>query len=333
MKIRLPSPVSAGVMLSYKCSSKCKHCIYFSSPLWSADWMKEDLLYETLKILSKMIKRSPFLSFNYGIHFSGGEPSLNFDLLLKAIEMAKSMGFSPILVETNAVWCIKKEETLFKLKQLKEAGLDGILISVNPFLVEHVPFKRTKLAVECAYEIFPDGVLVYQTIFYHEFTKQRLEETLSLDEFLKKAGHTLSYAELLPMGRACYELSFLFKKFPPQAFFGENCSLELLNPVHVHVDNYGNYITGFCAGLSWGHITELPKFLREGIDLSKKPLFKALLRDMKELYYFATEEFGYQPLESGYISKCHLCLDIRKFLVKRGTSFNELLPLEYYKLV
>lgn len=332
-RVRLPCPISAGVILSYRCTSRCKHCIYFCSPFWKDNWMEEDLLFETLEILSRMVKRSPLLSFNYGIHFSGGEPFLNFDLLVEAVYKAKKLNFSPILVETNAMWCIKKDEALSKLKKLKEAGLDGILISVNPFLVEHVSFKRTKLAVECASEIFPNGVLIYQTIFYHEFIKQGLEGTLSLEEFLKKASYTLAYAKILPMGRACYELSFLFKKYPPQAFFGKNCSLELLSPIHVHVDNYGNYITGFCAGISWGHITELPIYTKEGVDLNNKPILRALLTDIKELYHLAQEDFGYQPSEQGYVSKCHLCLEIRKFLVEKNANFQELAPLDYYKFL
>lgn len=74
-------------------------------------------------------------------------------------------------------------------------------------------------------------------------------------------------------------------------------------------------------------ITELPEFIRKGIDLDRRPLFKALLRDIRELYELAREDFGYQPLESDYISKCHLCLDVRKFLVEKGASFKELLLL------
>ncbi|MDW8135808.1 MAG: radical SAM protein [Thermodesulfobacterium sp.] len=332
MKLKIPKPISAGIILSYKCSSQCKHCLYYSSPLWKGDWMEEELLTETLEILSTLVKRSSFLSFNYGVHLSGGEPFLNFELLLKAVKIAKKLKISPILVETNAVWCLREDLSLEKLRTLKEVGLDGILISVNPFLLEYVPFKRTKLAIDCAFRIFSEGVLIYQEVFYHEFKRLNIEETLPLKNYLEKSGYGLYFAELLPMGRACYELSFLFKKYPPEVFFGKNCKAELLSPYHVHVDNYGNYLTGFCAGLSLGHITELKSLVEEGINLKKKPLLDLLLQDIKLFYQMAVKEFGYQPPEEGFISKCHLCLDIRRFLVSKGANFQELVPKEYYQV-
>ncbi len=333
MKLKIPQPISAGIILSYTCSSQCKHCIYYSSPKWKGNWMEEELLIETLEILSDMIKRSSFISFNYGIHFSGGEPFLNFELLLKAVEKAKKLNYTPILVETNAIWCTKEKTVLEKLEALKKAGLDGILISVNPFLLEYVPFKRTELAIRCASQVFSNKVLIYQEIFYYEFKKLNISGTLFLHEYLKRGGYGLYYAELLPVGRACYELSFLFKKYPSEVFFGKNCKTELLNPYHVHIDNYGNYITGFCAGLSLGHISELKSLVKEGMDLKKKPLLHILMQDIKLLYQIAVNEYGYQPLSQGYISKCHLCLDIRKFLVSKNVNFQELSPKEYYQQV
>jgi len=38
---------------------------------------------------------------------------------------------------------------------------------------------------------------------------------------------------------------------------------------------------------------------------------------------------GYKRKE-GYINKCHLCLDIRKFLIENNLEFNSLKPVEFY---
>ena len=38
----MPSPTSGGLMLSYKCTAECRHCMYFCSPRWEADWMSEE---------------------------------------------------------------------------------------------------------------------------------------------------------------------------------------------------------------------------------------------------------------------------------------------------
>jgi hypothetical protein len=49
---------------------------------------------------------------------------------------------------------------------------------------------------------------------------------------------------------------------------------------------------------------------------------------MQGLFNFATDS-GYPELPEGYISKCHLCLDIRKFLVSTA-DYPELKPAEFY---
>lgn len=42
MSISIPEPISMGVMLTYKCTASCCHCIYACSPEWTADWIKEE---------------------------------------------------------------------------------------------------------------------------------------------------------------------------------------------------------------------------------------------------------------------------------------------------
>lgn len=77
---------------------------------------------------------------NNGVHFSGGEPFRNFDLLLELTDMAHRLEIPTTFVETNGYWAMSDTTTRQKLRRLKDAGLDGILISANPFILEHVPF-------------------------------------------------------------------------------------------------------------------------------------------------------------------------------------------------
>jgi len=124
-------------MLSYKCSAKCKHCMYVCSPKWKGDWIIKDKLEEGLPILARYIKPSPYghenMSLNHGLHFSGGEPFLNFELLLKTVEIAEALRIPSTFVETNCSWCKDDTFTRYRLQLLKEKGLKGIMISVNPF--------------------------------------------------------------------------------------------------------------------------------------------------------------------------------------------------------
>ena len=68
----------------------------------------------------------------------------------------------------------------------------------------------------------------------------------------------------------------------------------------------------------------------QGIDLDNYPILNALSKNIGELYRFAVDEYNYRELKNGYISKCHLCLDIRKHIVEETDEYKELKPIEYY---
>jgi len=89
---------------------------------------------------------------------------------------------------------------------------------------------------------------------------------------------------------------------------------------------------GYCGGISLGSWFEIDRLLKEGIDLEKRPVLRYLVKeDMKGLLDFALD-MGYQEraLSDGYLSKCHLCLDIRKYLASKG-DYDELQPKEFYE--
>jgi len=88
-----------------------------------------------------------------GIHLAGGEPFLNFELLLESVILARKARIPPDYVETNAFWCIDDEVTQEKFRLLKDAGLPAILISCSPFHVEFIPFERTLRAVRIARQV------------------------------------------------------------------------------------------------------------------------------------------------------------------------------------
>jgi len=332
----VPEPVSGGIILSYKCNSECKHCMYACSPNWKDDWIDTKDLQEVLtQLAAKVNKRYPpgfkKIGINHGLHFTGGEPFLNFELLLTGVKMANELKIPATFVETNCSWCINDEVTGEKLMRLKNAGLHGILISINPFILEHVPFERTERAARISREVFEENVVIYQEFFYYQFKGLHLKGTLSFERYLQETGtESLDYAELIPMGRAAYKLDHLFRKHPAKEFFGEPCKEELTRPWHVHVDNYCNYMTGYCAGISLGDARKLDSICKEGVDLSEHPIIEALLTDVRELYELAVKKFKYRELSGGYVSKCHLCVHIREHIVGQTSKFRELQPEQFY---
>ncbi len=337
VKIYPPKPVSCGIFLSYKCNSRCRHCMYACSPSWSGDWISESDLRKILQQLSDKIIPAPYgersVGVNYGLHFTGGEPFLNYPLLLRAVEIAEENEIPSVFVETNSFWCVSPEVSEDRLRKLKDAGLDGMLVSVNPFLVEYTPFERIDLAARLGREIFGENLMIYQYEFYSQFKRIGLRGTMRFEKYLKTIGiEGLRWAELLPMGRACYMLRDLYRRYPAREFFDENCKASLLREWHTHIDNYGNYITGYCGGLSLGDARELDSLIEDGVDLDERPILRILIfESLRDLYDLAVREFGYEERSDGYISKCDLCLDIRRHIALRASEFPELAPREFYE--
>jgi hypothetical protein len=272
---------------------------------------------------------------NYGLHFTGGEPFLNFPLLCRAVEIAEGLGIPSTFVETNCFWCVDDRSTREKLETLKRKGLKGILISVNPFYLEYVPFERTVRATRASLEVFGRNTMVYQAQYFHRFREWGIQGTVAFEDYLRfeSALDFAANAEFFVMGRAPYKLDgFLGSLFPRRrahALVSEPCMTPFLRPLHNHFDNYGNYMPGFCAGISLGDCRKLEDLLREGVDTERFPVLGFLMEeDMKGLLEFARER-GYKESPDGYFSKCHLCMDLRKHLALTG-DYPELRPREFY---
>ena len=335
MKVRLPLPLSGGVMLSYKCTAACRHCMYACSPTWDADWISEAELMRGLAQLAPHIAPSPWgpetISLNHGLHFTGGEPFMNFPLLLRAVEMAHELGIPSLFVETNGYWCRDDEVARERLSALRAAGCRGILISVNPFYAEYVPFERTERCIRASGEVFGRNVMVYQAEYYARFKELGVQGRMSLDEYQQRAGgeRLAERVELFLMGRAARRLRDLYPTYPARRFFGQPCRPHFLRGWHNHFDNYGHLVAGYCGGVSLGSWFDLAELLEEGIDLDEHPILGYLVaEDIAGLLHFG-RGLGYEPPSSGYLSKCDLCLDLRTYLVARN-GFAELAPRAFY---
>jgi hypothetical protein len=309
--------------------------MYGCSPRWKADWVTEGDLEVLLARLAGGIRPSPWgdekVSLNSGLHFTGGEPFLNFDLLLKAVEIADQLKIPSTFVETNCYWCSSDEVTRERLSLLRGAGLKGILISVNPFYAEYVPFERTERCIGISKEILGENVMVYQSEYYLLFKQLGIKGRMSLEDYLglTHKEDLVEKAELFLMGRAAHQLREFYPAYPAQTFFKEPCRPPFLRNWHNHFDNYGNVMPGYCGGISLGHWHDLDRLMSEGIDLGRHPALKFLCaEDLQGLFHFA-RDLGYRETQEGYLSKCDLCLKLRTYLASRG-DFEELSPKEFY---
>ncbi len=275
-------------------------------------------------------------ALNHGLHFTGGEPFANFPLLCRAVEISAALRIPSTFVETNCYWCNDDDATLERLHQLNQRGLRGIMISVNPFYLEHVPFERTERAVRCSLEVFGRNTMIYQLDYFNRFSRWGFRGRVRLEEYLRyeKKAEFAANAEFFIMGRAPYELKdLLLARYPlreARCFFGEPCFMPFVRELHNHFDLHGNYIPGFCAGITFGDCRRLDELLREGVDSRVRPVLGALMaEDIAGLFRLARER-GYRELREGYFSKCHLCTDLRRHLALSG-DFPELQPRQFYQ--
>ena len=340
MRIQIQPPISVGLLLSYSCNARCRHCMYACSPKWPKEWISENRLENILKTLKSYLMPAPYgpdsVGLSHGLHFTGGEPFLNFPLLVKAVEIARSLDIPSLFVETNCIWAVHNEVTREKLLKLKERGLNGIMISVNPFYLEYVPFERTRRCVQLSREIFGQNTMVYQQEFYQQFMRLGIKGRLSFEDYLGLPGsqQAIRYAEFFMMGRAPYQAHLfpgeMVSRFPAGYFFYQPCEPPFLREWHNHVDHYGNYMPGFCGGLSLGNIDNLKEWVEEGLDLREYPILDFIIKnDFKSLFEFARLE-EYPAGKQSYYSKCHLCVDMRKFLASKS-DYKELQPRLFYK--
>ncbi len=321
-------PADLGIILSYKCANECRHCLYNCGPYWRG-WMKEADLQAAMQNVQRW---APGIQ----IHLSGGEPFLNFPLLLRAVEIAHEYRLS-VYAETSACWCNQADLVYERFEALCKAGLDAILISCSPFHAEKIALRKTLLAINAGLDIFGlQGVLVYLPDWIEQIRRFGLDEPVPLRTYQRAYGHDTAGVlfwegyGLISGGRAGYFLGDYTERLPASAFEGDHCRLEILHPHQAHFDLFGNFILGYCGGLSMGNWHNLAALVEQANSGNYPEIVKVLIEQGPYgLSCLAEAEYGYTPLHSGYAGKCHLCVDVRRHLSRSG-EFPELQPAEFY---
>lgn len=328
---RIPfQPRDIGLILSYQCQAACAHCLYNCGPNWR-DWMTPGAVREALAVA----KGSWGAGFQ--VHLTGGEPFLNYPLLLEATQIANELGV-PAYVETNGGWCHNSRQAESCFRELRQAGLGAVLVSVSPFHQESIPLGRTLEAISAARSAFGTSrVMVYQSDWLPELSRHGLKERVPLKRYLEDYGklraglHLWMNYGLISGGRAGYRLGDWVPKRPPEAFQGETCREELLFAQHSHIDVYGNVIPAFCGGIKLGDWHDLDGLIARFRKGETSPMISILLAEGPYgLLVQARECCNYEPLSEGYAGKCHLCVDLRKHLLQQGAYPETLQPSQFY---
>jgi len=326
----IPPLKTGGLILTYRCSGSCRHCVYHCSQSKSNKWISLERLKQALDSLAL----EPLLE---ELHFAGGELGLNMEFTIEAIKTAASRGLPVSYIQTNGFWANDYDKSVKYFKKMKEAGLKKIWISVSPFHLEHIPFARTKTCIDAATTVFGRNNLMMRNekMLIPLFSSLAKNRTYTLEEFCYVVGINQSIDELTKFypvtlyGRACTSLKEYCKLSPAIEFKGQNCAKYLLSENHFHLDPDGNLITGICPGISVAKIEDL----HPEITIDQFPVFSTLVEDGPYgLLLWAQTQSRFKWDDSAtFVSRCDLCLKIRIALLRSGVSLKDIHPQSYYE--
>ncbi|MFB3890402.1 MAG: radical SAM protein [Phycisphaerae bacterium] len=337
----------AGLILTYRCDARCACCYFSCGP----DRDEEMTVETAMAVWDGLASASPH---GCRIHLTGGEPYLDWPRLTEICRRAKAAGLStpggrgPLeKVETNASWAVNERDARDRLAALDDAGMAKLAISADPYHQQFVPIDRCRLLARVAEEVLgASRVQVRWRDWLAEgFDTAGLPEDTLAQVFARHAALGRERWN----GRAATKLAGMIAGAGGPAlkcaaeFADSPCKEALLRSRHVHVDGLGRVIPGTCAGIVLGRLAvseagqglarngavkELWERLRD--DHASRPIVGVLAAAGPVGLLETAMKAGFRPAP-GYLSKCHLCWDIRRRLAGQGLCCRELGPGWMYR--
>jgi len=304
--------VAPNFIVTYRCTAACHHCLFRSSPDRTGVIRLSDVRRDLKDILASYPAERA--------HFSGGEPLLHFDCVVRLIEETRAQGVPECTITTNGFWGEDPETALEYATRLRDAGLSRIHVSVDAFHEAFVPLEAVRGALRTAQEAGLEARLSVQCLGdpdsdnpLNRRTKQ-LVHALAEEFDLKVTG----FGTLLVVGRA---VDTLTSHLPMMRVPVGPCPREEVfrKPPHVIIDPEGWVLVGCGVCIGNTNRTPVSEMLAE-YDYTRHPILSVVLEEGAEA--------GYERLE-GYANLCHLCYDVRRYL--RPHYPNALAPAHLYE--
>ncbi len=316
----------AGLMITYWCNASCASCYLACSPKRPEPDMSVE---KALEIWEGLIAASPH---GCRIHLTGGEPFGDWPGLIEICRLAKTAGLAPLQkVETNAFWATDARIVRDRVQALDAAGMGKLCISADPYHQQFVPIARCRLAAEIAEQVLgADRVQVR----WRDWLADGFDtDSLSPEAREKVFAEYAAAGRERMNGRAAETLAERLVRKSWREYADTNCREAVLRSRHVHVDPAGRLMPGTCAGIVLGQtdtgrdIPDLWTRLYE--NHASRPVAGVLASGGPTALAMRAIESGFVP-QAGYARKCHLCWDVRRWLVGQGMYESELGPRWMY---
>jgi MoaA/NifB/PqqE/SkfB family radical SAM enzyme len=298
-------------LITYKCTSECKHCLYGSSPRKDSVLALEDVR----GYLDALLPDHPINN----VYFFGGEPLLYFDLLKEMIEEVRKAEVPGRGILTNCFWGKDGTTARRYMKELKEAGLNRVVFSCDMFHQEFVPINAVKGAIRAAKEA---GIGWTKLNMKSQGDKEQDNEVnRKAMEFMEELTGEFDFDEvdLRPYNMVGRSVEELEGTLPLQELPTDRCGesegtfkMDMRNPTGIVIDPEG--WVQVCSGVSIGNAKQVPiKDILEGFDYKKHLILSRAIDDGARGLLDLAKVKGYKP-EKGYATLCHVCYSVRKYL-------------------
>lgn len=176
-----------ALMVTRRCNMSCGHCSVASSPS-----VKDSTSEETLR---QMIEDTALAGIPW-IQFTGGEPTLDHDLLVRLLRHARKYNLQTAVV-SNGFWGADTLENVIRiLRQFRSAGLSQLTISYDTFHDEFHGIDPILTIAEACEEI-GFGLQI-------NLTRLKSDEALSplISSISRFSQVDLRFYDIQPVGRA-----------------------------------------------------------------------------------------------------------------------------------
>jgi hypothetical protein len=244
--------------------------------------------------------------------------------------VAKEEGMLPLgKLETNGFWCKSDKLARERMTEIKNFGIDTLLISCDPFHQEFVPIEAVKMAERVGNEVFGEGVV---KIGPRDFFDNPIEMmNLTEEEKTEVFRGVIEARPMRMIGRAAQTLSHLVENHPKERFTNDRCGRKLLWKKSIHIDPHGYVFPSVCAGISIGNTMKTPlSKIHDEFEIGEHPMVRGLVERGPLPLMEEAIQAGFADKKEGYSSKCHLCHEARAFFWNTGMYRDEVAPEEAY---
>lgn len=292
------------IMMTYRCSAACRHCLVMAAPDQEPTLVAIEDAVEYARDFEKLNRRTII---------AGGEALLFFDHVVAMCRAILDAGIRVYFIESNGSWCVSDELVEERLSILRDAGVDGMYFSICGYHQEFVPAERVCRGVRIARAIFGD-----ETVFA---PRTSLEDAQKLEGVAGDPDRLPDYARKhrpYYFGRAADDLAQFVEQVPVEELLKQDCrkELDVDNLMELQVDPFGFLRPDLCPGVNLGNtkqnrVVELATTKR----VERVPLLTSIAESGPLAILARAKQSGFEPRQS-YASKCQLCFEIRRHLVK-----------------